>query len=381
MEQPADAAAGPADPVAFGARLRAEGIEVPVSAVLMWVEALGTVGTQRPEDVYWAGRATLVRRPEDRPAFDTAFADFFLGVDPTDAPQDTTPAVGADPQEPEEQPRSTDSGDEGGDETDPETPEQLRWSRMEVLSHRDLAGCSPDELEELWAALATMRLRPARRRSRRRRRAGRGEIDVRRTVRAAMARGGEPVQSLHRAPTTRPRRIVLLVDVSGSMEPYARALLRFGHAAVQSGRNVEVFAFATRLTRLTRELATRDPDAALARVAASAQDISGGTRLGEALAEFNGAWGVRGTARGAEVVIVSDGWDRGDPDVLGEQMARLHRVAHRVVWVNPLKASPGYAPLAAGMAAALPHVDDFVEGHSLASLEELATLLTDAVDR
>ncbi len=179
------------------------------------------------------------------------------------------------------------------------------------------------------------------------------------------------------APAERPRRVVLLCDVSGSMEPYARALVRFLHAAVtaRGAGRVEAFALGTRLTRITRELSWRDPDAAIAEASKAVTDWSGGTRLGEGLREFNDRWGVRGMARGAVVVILSDGWDRGDPERLGAEMARLHRVAHRVVWVNPLKAAPGYAPLARGMAAALPYVDDFVEGHSMASLEHLAAVV------
>jgi hypothetical protein len=169
--------------------------------------------------------------------------------------------------------------------------------------------------------------------------------------------------------------VVFLVDVSGSMEPYARALLRFTHAAVAAGGRVEAFAMGTRLTRMTRELTRRDPDAALAAAAAAIEDFSGGTRLGDGVRAFNDRWGQRGMARGAVVVILSDGWDRGDPDELTEQMLRLSRVAHRVVWVNPLKASPGYAPLARGMAAALPHVDAFVEGHNVVSLERLSSVL------
>ena len=166
---------------------------------------------------------------------------------------------------------------------------------------------------------------------------------------------------------------MLLVDVSGSMEGYADALLRFAHAASRRGSSpTEVFALGTRLTRVTRELALRDPDAAMTAVAAAVPDAGGGTRLGELLKSFLDQWGQRGTARGAVVVVLSDGWERGDATLLGEQMARLHRLAHRVVWSNPRKAAPGYAPLAAGMAAALPHVDDFVEGHSLAALEHLA---------
>jgi uncharacterized protein with von Willebrand factor type A (vWA) domain len=160
------------------------------------------------------------------------------------------------------------------------------------------------------------------------------------------------------------------------MESYSRALLRFLHVAVIGRGRVEAFALGTRLTRLTRELSSHDPDAALAKAAGAVSDWSGGTRLGEGLRHFNDEWGVRGMARGAIVVLLSDGWDRGDPDDLAEQMARLHRVAYKVIWVNPLKASPGYQPLARGMAAALPHVDEFVEGHSLASLEQLAEVLT-----
>jgi hypothetical protein len=171
---------------------------------------------------------------------------------------------------------------------------------------------------------------------------------------------------------------VLLLDVSGSMDPYAREFVRFAHAAVATRRRgrVEAFGLGTRLTRLTRALGSRDPDEAMAAAADAARDWSGGTRLGDGLREFNDLWGVRGLARGAVVVILSDGWDRGDPAELAEQMARLRRVARRIVWVNPLKASEGYAPLARGMAAALPYVDDFVEGHSLAALEDLAAVVS-----
>jgi uncharacterized protein with von Willebrand factor type A (vWA) domain len=161
------------------------------------------------------------------------------------------------------------------------------------------------------------------------------------------------------------------------MEPYARAFVRFLHAAVVSRSRVEAFALGTRLTRVTRELASRDPDAAVSAAARRVADWSGGTRLGEGVRQFNDEWGIRGLARGAVVVIFSDGWDRGEPGILAEQMARLARVAYRIVWVNPLKASPGYAPLAQGMAAALPYVDAFVEGHSLIALEELAQVIAE----
>ncbi len=194
-------------------------------------------------------------------------------------------------------------------------------------------------------------------------------------MRAALRSEGEPLRRHYRTPATRHRRLVLLLDVSGSMEPYARALLRFVQAAVAGRRRVEAFALGTRLTRLTRELGSRDPDRALRQAAGRVEDWSGGTRLGDGLRHFNDEWGVRGMARGAVVVILSDGWDRGDPAALAEEMQRLGRVAYRIVWVNPLKVTPGYAPLARGMAAALPYVDRFVEGHSLDALERLAEIL------
>ena len=170
--------------------------------------------------------------------------------------------------------------------------------------------------------------------------------------------------------------MVLLLDVSGSMEPYARALLRFVQAAVAGRQKVEAFAMGTRLTRITKELGSRDPDKALGLAASRVTDWSGGTRLGECLRWFNDEWGVRGMARGAIVIVLSDGWDRGDPVLLADQMRRLQRITHDLVWVNPLKVTPGYAPLARGMAAALPYVDHFVEGHSMAAMEELARVIS-----
>ena len=199
---------------------------------------------------------------------------------------------------------------------------------------------------------------------------------MRRTLRSALAMGGEPVNRKYLRKDRRPRRLVLLIDVSGSMEPYARALIRFAHASVVGRTRVEAFAIGTRLTRITRELSSRDPDAALRAAATAVTDWSGGTRLGATLKEFNELWGLRGMARGAVVVLLSDGWDRGVPEVLAEQMERLHRVSYRQVWVNPLKHTPGYAPLARGMAAALPHTDAFIEGYSFESLERLTEAIS-----
>lgn len=361
--------------VAFARVLRARGLDVPVGATVTFGEALTRVDVARHEAVYWAARATLVRRPEDIPVFDEAFDAFWLGR--AGAGSEPAPVLSLALAHDAPDAEGPDGPDAGDDETaGPRLT--VRWSRAEILRHRDFAAYTPEEFVEARRMMADLRLHGALRRSRRqtRSRRQRGRPDLRRTVRRALRAGGEPVSRAFLEPGNRPRRLVLLCDVSGSMEPYARALVRFLHAAVVGGARVEAFALGTRLTRITRELSSRDPDAAIAAAAQRVVDWSGGTRLGDGLRAFNDEWGVRGMARGAVVVILSDGWDRGEPEVLAEQMARLGRVAHRIVWVNPLKATPGYAPLAQGMAAALPYVDDFVEGHSLASLETLAEVVT-----
>jgi uncharacterized protein with von Willebrand factor type A (vWA) domain len=357
--------------IAFARVLRGAGLRVPLDSVLTFTDALGAVGLAEREPVYWAGRATLVHRPEDVAVYDRAFAVFWDHATPSG------------PTLPEPEPlRITIAVDDGPDESEGEDDAEpgdeptitLRWSRSEVLRHRDFAAYSADELNEAQQLMADLRFAGARRRSRRmvRSRRPRGRLDLRRTVRHALRAEGEAIRTLHLEHGSRPRRLILLLDISGSMEPYARALLRFVHAAVAGRQKVEAFAIGTRLTRMTRELSSRDPDVALGHASDRVMDWSGGTRLGEGLRQFNDDWGVRGLARGGIVVVLSDGWDRGDPAVLGEQMARLSRVAHRIIWVNPLKVTPGYAPLARGMAAALPYVDAFVEGHSLAALHELA---------
>ena len=364
--------------VAFARILRGGGLSVPLGSVLTFGEALGDLGVEDRNAVYWAARTTLVRRPEDIPFFDRAFAVFWEqrapGAEP--APDDVvhlTLAV------------DTDEGDDQQGEAEPAGDDPtltLRFSAVETLRQKDFAAYSRDELRQAQQLMADLRLTGSRRRSRRlvkskiERRSGQARPDLRRTVHAALRAGGEPISQRYREPGERLRRLVLLLDVSGSMEPYARALLRFVQAAVAGRQRVEAFALGTRLTRVTRELSSRDPDRALAQAAGQVQDWSGGTRLGDCLRQFNDRWGVRGMARGAIVVILSDGWDRGEPEVLAEQMVRLQRVAYKVVWVNPLKVTPGYAPLARGMAAALPHVDDFVEGHSVMALEELAEVIS-----
>lgn len=353
--------------VSFAAQLRLRGLVVPPDTVVGYARALDAVGLDSRDGVYWAGRSTLIRRPEDIEAYDAAFTDFWEGqaglIHRSHTNLERRIVALDDP----------DAG-EGDGEGEP-SDEVLRWSAVEVLRHKDLAELTAEERAEADRMIDALRLHGPRRRSRRRRRSHRGELDLRRTVAGALRAGGEPVHLAHQAPGERRRRVVLLVDVSGSMADYARGLLRFAHAAVTARDAVEVFSLGTRLTRLTPILRTHDADAALTAATAAVPDFEGGTRLSDTVGEFTERYGVRGMARGAVVVILSDGWDRGNPAELGEHVARLSRVAHRLVWVNPLKASPGYAPLAGGMAAALPWVDEFVEGHAVASLEDLARLI------
>lgn len=358
--------------VAFARRLRGAGLVVPLEATIVYARALGAVGLARRDDVYWAGRITLLRGPEDLAVYDSAFGAFW---ERESAPAPSAVASAAElivalDEAPD---------DEREHVRDPETAPRVsvRFSRAEVLRRRDFAEYTPAEHAEARRLMADLRLVGSSRPSRRLRPVAhrRGSTDLRRTVRRSLRWGGEPAPRAFRAPASRPRRIVFLCDVSGSMEPYARVMLRLLHVAVVGRGRVEAFTLGTRLTRLTRELSSRDPDAALDAAARRVPDWSGGTRLGEGLRSFNDRWGIRGMARGAVVVILSDGWDRGDAEVLGAEMARLARVAYRIVWVNPLKATPDYAPLARGMAAALPHVDDFVDGHSLGALENLVDVI------
>lgn len=359
--------------VGFCRVLRGVGLPTPLGSVLLFVEALGRTGVQSRDAVYWSARATLVRRPEDFALFDRAFSVFWtqrhvLDVAVDDEPERVTLLVDAEDDE--------GSDDKGEAEAIDDESIALRFSAVETLRHKDFARYSPSELAEAQDLMSKLRLAGSPRRSFRFVTGSSSRPDLRRTVRASLATAGEPIRRHWLEPDERLRRLVLLLDVSGSMEPYSRALVRFVQAAVAGRQKVEAFAIGTRLTRVTRELAHRDPDQALSRAAERVEDWSGGTRLGDSLRRFNDEWGVRGMARGAIVVILSDGWDRGDTQVLADEMERLHRVAHRTIWVNPLKVTPGYAPLARGMAAALPHVDHFIEGHSIDAMERLARVVS-----
>lgn len=359
--------------VTLARALDAAGVPTSVDRTAECVRAMAALDPSRRGDVYWAGRLTLCRHPDDGPRYDRVFAAVFAGDYPRTRPRArpplrTVPVMSAD------EGREADGGAGDGDED----VRVLRASasRTELLRHRDVSRLSADERAALHRALAALGLPGQTRPSRRYRPAARGPVDARRTARSLLRDGGEVAVLRRHRHTTRPRPVVVLVDVSGSMSPYADALLRFAHATTRRrGVRTEVFTIGTRLTRVTRELSTPDPDSAMAAVAAAVPDWSGGTRLGDLLKEFLDGYGQRGAARGAIAVLLSDGWERGDAGLLGEQMARLQRLARRVVWANPRKAVPGYAPVAAGMAAALPYVDDFVEGHSLAALERLARVV------
>ena len=361
--------------VAFARILRGAGLDVPLDSVIVFVGALTQLGLENRENVYWSAHATLIRRHEDVQIFDRAFKVFWeqqIAVETaTFEEQHESITLLVDDED-----ASTD--DSSAEPMEDENTIALRFSKIETLREKDFAAYNQLELREAEQFMASLRLAGPPKKSLRLMKTNRhgARHDIRRTMRATLQHDGEPIERYWREPSTKLRRLVVLLDISGSMEPYARALLRFMHAAVVGRQRVEAFTFGTRLTRITKELTSRDPDKALAQTSAQVSDWSGGTRLGECLQSFNDNWGVGGMARGSIFVILSDGWDRGDPKVLADQMSRLSRVAYRVIWVNPLKVSPGYAPLARGMAAAMPYIDEFVEGHSLEALRELTEVIS-----
>jgi uncharacterized protein with von Willebrand factor type A (vWA) domain len=358
--------------------LRAGGVRVGTGEVETALRALAAVDAGSRVAAYLALRPVLCSRREDLAAFDAAFAAVFdAGAPDRGAGAGAELPPGGAPALPRVALPPAPAAERATDEP---VVRPAAYSDAELLRDKDFADYTDAERAVARAIIARLARRGPQRRSRRlravRRRGPRP--DIQRTVRESLRHGGEPLDRRWRAPSTAPRRLVLVCDVSGSMTPYARMLLQYLHAAVATRRPVEAFAFGTRLTRVTRELAVRDPDRALERVSAAVSDWSGGTRIGAALGELNRVHGRR-LGRGAIVVLLSDGWDRGEPELLAAEMARLRRSAHRVIWLNPLKAAPGYEPLVRGMAAALPHTDHFLAGNSLRSLEELADLLEGGV--
>jgi len=371
--------------VAFAGALRARGLHVGVARVELAVQSLASVDTGDREQAYWALRCALTSHADEIAAFDAVFAALWDDEPQAiAAPAATAPAPG-DPGQGSPGGRSAppSSGEGPGEDSEEDEEEAssagMRWSAVERLRELDFRAYEADELARASRLIVELARMLPRRRSRRLRPAHAGPyLDRRATLRRAMRTEGHPVQLAWRRARSQPRKLVFAIDISGSMEPYARPLLMFLHAARQASRNVEAFAFGTRLTRLTDDLGGRRPDAVLERVSRAVPDWAGGTRIGENLKRLNDVWGRRGVTRGAVVVIVSDGWERGDLELLRSQMERIEGKAHTTIWVNPLAGDPDYEPLAAGMATALPYVDVFLPGHNLRGLEALAEALADA---
>lgn len=370
----------------LGHLLHAAGIPVTPDRAGRFAAALRLASPATVDELYWTARVTLVSERAHLDAFDRVFAQVFAGmVDPADERGDPTAPPPANLRPGDRRPPTTGHGAptpvaspvpgdmRSGSNDDQEARDTVlaAMSTEERLRHKDFAALTPEELGRIRRLLRGLALAPPPRRARRRIRDPRGRrVDLRATLARARRTGGDPLLTVRRRHHTRPRRLVLLCDISGSMEPYARAYLQLLHSAV-AGAGAEAFVFGTRLTRVTRALRSHRPDEAMRQAGALAPDWSGGTRIGEAIRVFVDEHGRRGMARGAVVVIVSDGWERDDPGLLGQQMGRLALLAHRVVWVNPRRASPRYEPLAGGMAAALPHVDAFVSGHSVSAMEDV----------
>lgn len=358
----------------FARALRSAGVGVTQDRAGSFLTATALVGLQDADAVYVAGQATMCAGPDDLDRYDQVFAGWFGGVE------------GLPRRVPREDPRHLrsplpllDEARAAGEEGQAEQ-RSAAASEVELLRHRDVASLSAPEKAFLDALIAALTPRLPHRRAARRSPWRRGEVDVRRTLRTSMQQLGEPGLIVRRRRGTKARRVVLLVDVSASMSPYIDALLRLCHVVVRAGKPsaVEVFTLGTRLTRITAALRTADPEQALVRAGKQVPDWSGGTRLGQTLEVFLQRWGARGMARGAVVVVLSDGWERGDAIDLGQQMQRLSRLAHRVVWVNPHRGKDGYEPVQSGIIAVLPHCDDFVAGHSLQSFAKVLEVIANA---
>jgi uncharacterized protein with von Willebrand factor type A (vWA) domain len=363
----------------FTDALRRRGLPVPVSSTIRFAQALEQLDAADAQDIYWAGRVTLVSDPAHIEIYDEIFAAFA-----GDLPTSAVPSRGADSE------RGDASGT--GDTTveigaapsasRADMSSSIDASSIDILRRKRFDHVTAEESATLIRLIRSLQIATPPRRSRRRSsRAGGRLPDLRATLRLAASAGGEPILPVERARRVMRRPIVLLLDISGSMRTYSRFLLQFGHAAVRSGLPTQVFCFGTRITRVTPAVAALDPDAALDEVANLVPDWEGGTKIGESVGTFLDRWGRKGLARGAVVVICSDGMERGDPADLALQMARLSRIAYQIAWINPLKGDVRYRPTARGMAAALPHIDLFRAGHNVASLEDLARVLGDLSPR
>jgi uncharacterized protein len=361
--------------VGFGRALRAAGVPAGTGDVVTYCSAAGLLDPTDLVDVYWAGRATLVRGRDDIPVYDATFRAYFLAEDaPARTLLELTPRSTAELVAALAMP-ATEPG------TEPERQEQtllgLMASDAAALKQRSFAACTPDELAALRRIMTRIRLTPPRRRTRRTRSGPDGRTpDLRATIRESMRMHGEPARMFWRERRVKLRPLILILDVSGSMADFSRHLLQFAFTAKHAAARVEVFCFGTRLTRITKELAHRRPDSAIEQAARAVVDWDGGTRIGASLDTFVRRWGRGGMCRGGVVVICSDGLDRGDPEVLATAMERLSRLCHRIIWLNPHKGNNRlFQPSAVGMMVAAPHIDLLLSGHDLASLEEFAALL------
>ncbi len=356
--------------VGFATALRRSGLSITADRTRSFVRAVSLTGIDHRTATYWSGRATLCSSPDDIEVYDQAFAAWFSSELPAPSTSTRPPA----PPQPQASLTSEGSGDAASDDL-----LAARASEAEVLRHRDVATLSDTERALMVDLFDRLVVTAPRRRALRRRPHHRGSVDLRRTLRHQLRSGGEITRLRHRRREQRPRRVVVLVDVSGSMQPYADALLRLSHRIVHAlPARVEVFTLGTRLTRVTTALRLRQPDEALAAAGRLVPDWSGGTRLGEVIEAFVQRWGRRGLARGAVLVVASDGWERGDAALLGDQMRQLRLLAHAVIWMNPHRGKAGYAPIQSGIVASLPHLDRLVAGHSLAAFAELLEVVADA---
>jgi len=357
----------------FAGALRIAGVAANRTRLTTCIEAIAQLDAMDIEHVYWASRISLCSERDDLDRFDEVFRTWFGGPAAATSKKDTSTAVIV------LRPLTTDSDLSATADDDNTDLLRTTASDTEVLRHHDIATLSLAERAEVHRMIALLAPRVGTRRTRRRAHGGRERIDTGRTVRAMLRDGGEPALLVHDHRRVKPRRLVLLLDVSGSMSPYADSLLRFAHAAVRvAPRSTEAFTAGTRLTRVTRQLRLRDPELALHAAGEAVPDWSGGTRLGESLRAYLDLWGQRGSARQAVVVIASDGWERGDPALLREQMARLARLAHHVIWINPHRGKAGFEPATGGMLAALPYVDDLIAGHSFEALRNVAEVIAHA---
>lgn len=369
----------------FGRVLRRLGLDVNPGRMMDLVSALDHIEIGRKADFFHAARTLLVHEREDLPLFDEAFELFWRKPSEswevewqglTRRRRPSGPIVTHPPLKE----AASQTIDPASTSTEPLTVVEITrtYSDRELLRHKNFAEMNAEESEAVKQMMSHLLWKISERRTRRKR-PGKGNlIDLRRTLRRSLRSEGEIFSWSYREPKLKPRPLVVIADISGSMERYTRLLLHFiyGMKAALS-QPVEAFVFSTRLTRITRPLQARDLDLALKDVGELVHDWAGGTRIGESLKAFNFAWGRRVLGRGAVVLIISDGWDRGDVDLLGREMARLKRNCHRLIWLNPLLGAPDYEPLTRGIQAALPNIDNFLPVHNLASLEDLANRLAD----